>query len=92
MMYRGVMMEQMNVLPVRRAEDHPPSESAGFEGTLAEQRAAEALQHVLAQRPQLGVEVLASTTSPIRKALSSCKKRGQDNVEYLVWARKITTP
>ena len=44
---RGVEMERMNVLHVLRAEDHPPSERAGFEGTLAEQRAAEALQHVL---------------------------------------------
>ena len=85
-------MERMNVWQVPRAEDHPPSERVGFEGTRAEKGPEEVLQRVLAQLPQLGVEVLASTTSPIRKALSSCKKRGQDNVEHLVWARKITTP
>ena len=62
------------------------------DGTLAEERAEEVLKRVLAQLPQLGVEVLASTTSPIRGAKSGRKKRGQGNVEYLVWARRITTP
>lgn len=62
------------------------------DGTLAEERAEEVLQRVLAQLPQLGIEVLASTTSPIRGAKSGRKKRGHGNVEYLVWARKITTP
>ncbi len=62
------------------------------EGTLAEERAEEVLKRALAQLPQLGVEVLASTTSPIRGAKSGRKKRGQGNVEYLVWARRITTP
>ena len=74
-----------------RAEHHPPSERVGFEGALAEERAEEVLQRLLAQLPQLGVEVLASTTSPIRRAKSGRKKRGQGNVEYLVWARKIIT-
>ncbi len=62
------------------------------DGTLAEERAEEVLKRVLAELPQLGVEVLASTTSPIRGAKSSRKTRGHGNVEYLVWARKITTP
>ena len=62
------------------------------DGTLAEERAEEVLKRVLAQLPQLGIEVLASTTSPIRGAKSGRKKRGHGNVEYLVWARKITTP
>ena len=62
------------------------------DGTLAEERAEEVLTRVLAQLPQLGVEVLASTTSPIRGAKSGRKTRGQGNVEYLVWARRITTP
>lgn len=61
------------------------------DGTLAEERAEEVLKRVLAQLPQLGIEVLASTTSPIRGAKSGRKKRGHGNVEYLVWARKITT-
>ncbi len=61
------------------------------DGTLAEERAEEVLQRVLNQLPQLGAEVVASTTSLIRGAKSGRKKRGHGNVEYLVWARKITT-
>ncbi len=62
------------------------------DGALGDDRAQQIFERVLQELPSLGVEVLASTTSPIRGAKSGRKTRGQGNVEYLVWARKITTP
>ncbi len=63
-----------------------------MDGALGDDRAQQIFERVLQELPRLGVEVLATTTSPIRGAKSGRKKRGQGNVEYLVWARKITTP
>ena len=62
------------------------------DGALGDDRAQQIFERVLQELPSLGVEVLASTTSPIRGAKSGRKTRGHGNVEYLVWARKITTP
>ena len=62
------------------------------DGALPDDRAQQIFERVLQELPSLGVDVLVSTTSPIRGAKSGRKKRGQGNVEYLVWARKITTP
>ena len=62
------------------------------DGALGDDRAQQIFERVLQELPSLGVEMLASTTSPIRGAKSGRKKRGQGNVEYLVLARKITTP
>jgi 23S rRNA (cytidine1920-2'-O)/16S rRNA (cytidine1409-2'-O)-methyltransferase len=62
------------------------------DGALADDRAQQIFERVLQELPNLGVEMLASTTSPIRGAKSGRKKRGHGNVEYLVLARRITAP
>ncbi len=62
------------------------------DGALADDCAQQIFERVLQELPNLGVEMLASTTSPIRGAKSGRKKRGRGNVEYLVLARKIAAP
>ena len=59
------------------------------DGALSVDRAQQIFERVLEELPNLGVEVLASTTSPIRGAKSSRKKKNDGNVEYLVLARKV---
>ena len=60
------------------------------DGALPDDRAQQILERVLEELPSLGVEVLASTTSPIRGAKSGRKKRSRGNVEYLILARRVT--
>ncbi len=62
------------------------------DGALGDDCAQQIFERVLQELPNLGVEMLASTTSPIRGAKSGRKKRGRGNVEYLVLARKIAAP
>ena len=60
------------------------------DGALPDDRAQQVFERVLTELPNFGVEVLASTTSPIRGAKSGRKKRNQGNVEYLILARTAT--
>jgi len=59
------------------------------DGALPDDRAQQIFERVLGELPNFGVEVLASTTSPIRGAKSGRRKRNQGNVEYLILARKV---
>ena len=59
------------------------------DGALPDVRAQQIFERVLEELPSLGVEVLASTTSPIRGAKSGRKKKNEGNVEYLVLAREV---
>ena len=62
------------------------------DGALPVDRAQQIFERVLEELPRLGVEVLASTTSPIRGAKSSRKKCNEGNVEYLILARRVAAP
>ena len=59
------------------------------DGALAPEDAATTLDTVLAAMPELGVRVVASTTSPVTGAKSSRKRRGSGNTEFLVLLERL---
>ena len=82
--------EQIITLVKPHYELEPQEKEAWLvDGALPDDRAQQVFERVLVELPGLGVEVLASTTSPIRGAKSGRKKRNEGNVEYLVLARKV---